>query len=204
MKIRFIISFFCFALLLNGCSNGIVGGSFQENMEKLDKVYGYCDNPQRNIQKRSQEYKICKDKEAAAGADGLADGDFKLPFADGIFQNQKTKIEYVNSVNQYLWNGAIDVLSAYPLKNVDSSGGYIETEWITESKDLRNQRCLVKVQITSLELVSNGLKTTILCQNKENEDWINSDESYDAEEKQIILAILASSREYYNQDQALK
>ena len=189
-----------FSLTLFSCSSGIIGENYQENLAKLDKIHGYCDNPQRNLNKSTIQYKICKDKEAAAGADGLSDDDFKLSFLDGILnQNGSTNVVYANSVNQYLWNGAINTLNNYPLSFADSNGGFIETEWIYDS-NLENQRCLIKVQITSQELLSNAVDTKILCQSKIKENWINTNEEFINEEKQITLAILNSAKIYSSED----
>ena len=57
---------------------------------KLDKIYGYCDNPLET--KSAVQYKVCKDKEAAAGADGLSDDDFKLPFLDSILNQSGSQM----------------------------------------------------------------------------------------------------------------
>tara|TARA_B100002019_G_C21237789_1_gene583744 strand:- start:393 stop:1004 length:612 start_codon:yes stop_codon:yes gene_type:complete len=199
---RKILQFLAMPLLLGivGCGGGIVGGDYKENLAKLDKVYGYCDNPQRNIPKGSIEYKVCKDKEAAAGADGLVDEDFKLPLVDDLL-NIRTgggKVIYASSVNKYLWSGSLNVLSNYPLKTADSNGGYLETEWIYDSQ---KQRCVIKIQINSLELVSNGVETKIICQNKSGSEWISNGENFVNEEKQITLAILSSARNYSLQEQ---
>ena len=193
-----LLIFSCLALL--SCNSGIVGDNYQENLVKLDKIYGYCDNPHRNLNKSTVQYKVCKDKEAAAGADGLSDDDFKLPFLDSILnQSGSTNVVYTNNVNQYLWNGAINTLNNYPLSFADSSGGFIETEWIYDA-NLENQRCLIKVQITSQELLSNAVDTKILCQSKIKENWINTNETFINEEKQITLAILNSATIYSSED----
>ena len=114
-------------MALLSCNSGIVGDNYQENLVKLDKIYGYCDNPHRTLNKSTVQYKVCKDKEAAAGADGRSDDDFKLPFLDSILnQSGSTNVVYTNNVNQYLWNGAINTLNNYPLSFADSSGGFIE------------------------------------------------------------------------------
>ena len=52
-----------FSFLVINCA-----GNFEKELEELDKIYGYCDNPQRNI--RGAKYTICKDKERAAGPSG--------------------------------------------------------------------------------------------------------------------------------------
>lgn len=205
MSLRSLLLLITSFVFISNCSNKIVGGSYQENLEKLDKVYGYCDNPQRAMNKSTQAYKICKDKEMAAGADGLTDEEFRLPFADGLFNsNNNGKIEYVSSVNKYLWSASLNVLSAYPLKNVDSSGGYLETEWITENNLTAEQRCIIKIQINSTELISTGLDVNIICQNKINEEWQNSNDDFSNEEKQILLATLSAAQNYYSADQNTK
>ena len=52
-------------LVIIGCTNA---NKSEENLRKLDKLYGYCDNPQRSI--TGKQYEICKAKEDAAGPDG--------------------------------------------------------------------------------------------------------------------------------------
>ena len=74
------------------------------------------------------------------------------------------------------------------MKEVDSEGGFISTDWILKEES-PNQRCLVKVNVISTELISTGVKTKIICQNKTDE-WYSSDESFINEENQITLKIL--------------
>jgi len=199
--------FFVFAAmtLLSSCSNkedALIGGKYQENLKKLDEIYGYCDNPARtNIPKKGIEYKICKDKEAAAGADGIAADEFSLINLDKILGRDKSNqtIVYNQSANKELWNGSLKVLDNYPIKNINPDVGYIETDWIYDEKD-PNSRCLIKIQITSLELVSNGIETNILCQNKKGtSEWLNDKRKYVNEEKKLILSILTEANRYKNQ-----
>ena len=56
------ISLLPLIMFLASCGGGMVGGQYQENLAKLDDIYGYCDNPQRGYNKSSIEYKVCKDK----------------------------------------------------------------------------------------------------------------------------------------------
>lgn len=190
-------------ILLTSCGGGMIGGQYQENLAKLDDVYGYCDNPQRGYNKSSIEYKVCKDKESAAGADGLADTDFRLPFVDDLLNNRGSRdnLVYTSSVNKYLWSGSLNILSDYPLKTADSNGGYLETEWIYDNRDGREQRCIIKIQINTIEFVSNGVETNIICQTKQNSEWMSTEENFINAEKQLTLAILNSSRNYYLEDQ---
>ena len=203
LKKVFYISLLPMIILLTSCGGGMIGGQYQENLAKLDDVYGYCDNPQRGYNKSSIEYKVCKDKESAAGADGLADTDFRLPFVDDLLNNRGSRdnLVYTSSVNKYLWSGSLNILSDYPLKTADSNGGYLETEWIYDNRDGREQRCIIKIQINTIEFVSNGVETNIICQTKQNSEWMNTGENFINAEKQLTLAILNSSRNYYLEDQ---
>lgn len=203
LKKVFYISLLPLIILLTSCGGGMIGGQYQENLAKLDDVYGYCDNPQRGYNKSSIEYKVCKDKESAAGADGLADSDFSLPFVDDLLNNRGSRdnLVYTSSVNKYLWSGSLNILSDYPLKTADSNGGYLETEWIYDNRDGREQRCIIKIQINTIEFVSNGIETNIICQTKQNSEWMSTEENFINAEKQLTLAILNSSRNYYLEDQ---
>ena len=100
-----LLIFSCLALL--SCNSGIVGDNYQENLVKLDKIYGYCDNPHRNLNKSTVQYKVCKDKEAAAGADGLSDDDFKLPFFGQIYP------ELIATVWHLIFNSSYILLAPF-------------------------------------------------------------------------------------------
>ena len=56
MRKLFSITFMLLGLY--ACNSG---QSYQSNLERLDKIYGKCDNPYRTY--REVEYKICKDQE---------------------------------------------------------------------------------------------------------------------------------------------
>ena len=88
-----------------------------------------------------------------------------------------------------MWKAALDVTKTYPLKIADSQGGYIQTEWINNTED-QSVRCLIKIQILSKELITTGVSTNFLCENKLNETWGPDNIDYIEEEKQITLKIL--------------
>ena len=181
--------------------NSLIGGKYQENLKKLDKAYGYCDNPQRNMNKSSREYKICKDKERAAGADGVIDDEFKMPLQDildGKYASKNTV--YVSAVNKYLWSGSLNVLSNYSLKIADSQGGYIETEYDYSTSPSQKNRCAIKIQINSQDLISTGVVANILCQNESDGIWYDDGNDYTQESKQIVLKVLEQARILKNQD----
>ena len=98
-------------------------------------------------------------------------------------------VVYQYSVNPYLWNASLEVTRSYPIKIADNQGGFIETEWINEPNK-ENQRCLIKIRILSKELITTGVDTKFLCENKDNDIWTSDNQEYIEEEKQITLRIL--------------
>ena len=192
------------SLLLFSCGgDSFIGGKHQENLERLDKIHGYCDNPSRtDIQKKGIAYNICKDHERALGPDGDMSEKFSLgeSFNNLLDRDSGSRMVLAQTINKELWNGSLKVLSNYSIKNADSSGGYIETDWIFDGKDTNN-RCLIKIQIVSLELVSNGVETNIVCQTLSDNEWINDNQDYINEEKQLTLAILSEANKYKIQNQ---
>ena len=189
MYLKYTAIIFLFATL--SCS-----GNLENQKQKLDQIYGYCDNPQREF--NDLEYEICKANERAAGPSGK--GIEKEPLSlskltDLLNGKGSSESPLISNINPSLWQAALDVTSNYNLKIADSSGGFIQTEWINDP-DLSNQRCLIKIQILSSELISTGVKTSILCETYDNENWASSDEKFLAEEKKLTLKILELAQEY--------
>ena len=75
------------------------------------------------------------------------------------------------------------------MKIADSQGGFIETEWINDSSN-NSQRCLIKIQVRSTELISTGVSTNFICEKKVGGSWISDNQDYLEEEKQLTLKIL--------------
>ncbi len=172
-------------ILLQSCSN--TGGDIEKNLAETDKIYGKCNNPNRQFTYITK--KICEDQERAAGPDGVVGDPINLTeIFSGLGGNKKIIYAGANS-NQFLWNGALETLKEYPLMTVDSQGGFISTDWILEEAN-PDQRCMIKINITSRELISNGVNTKILCQKKETEEWYLNNEIFIEEEKNITLKIL--------------
>ena len=65
-KLIKLILFFLFNILVLSCA-----GTREQELKKLDKIHGYCDNPMRDFSEI--DYGICKDKERAMGPDGKGD-----------------------------------------------------------------------------------------------------------------------------------
>ena len=182
--------------ILNSCT-GVIGGKYEENLAKLDKVYGYCDNPQRNLKKSSLRYKNCKRKEMAAGPDGVVDEESSMPFDDLFNKKGESNSSMVMAnVNKHLWVGSITTLNKYSLKIADSMGGYLETDWIY-TEDIKDERCAIKIQVLSTELISNGIDVNFVCAQLKNGNWIISNERFEEEEKSLHLKILKEAQKSY-------
>ena len=183
-------------LLIIGCTNA---NKTEENLKKLDKIYGYCDNPQRSI--TGKQYEICKAKEDAAGPDGeMGEQQSIQEIVESITgRSNKENVTYVSKINKYLWQGAMDTLSSYSIKLVDSEVGYIETDWIYDKSDTKS-RCLIKVQIRSAELISTGVSSNIICEEQKDNNWYNDEKLYTAESKNLTLSILSKAQELKNQN----
>jgi hypothetical protein len=81
--IRLLIILISLAFI-QSCGSGI-GKDNKKNLAELDEIYGKCDNPLRTY--RPIEYKICKDKERAAGPDGEIGEAFNITEAFENFNN---------------------------------------------------------------------------------------------------------------------
>ena len=182
-------------VFLQSCSKGLFNGDVQKNLKAMDKIHGVCNNPYREYNKAQK--KICEDKERAAGPDGEIGEPLNISQMIRDFRSGGSSTQYQvtsMSVNKNLWEASLIMLDQYPLNIVDSQGGFISTDWITE-KESPNQRCLIKVKITSQELLSNGAKVKLLCEQKELDVWYQDEISYTEEEKNLTLKILDIANE---------
>ena len=174
-------------LILISCSGK--NRNLDKKLKQLDEIHGVCDNPHRDLSKA--QYKICKDKEKGSLGNELD----TTSLTDLILgKNNKGNFQGVgiSPINIHIWNGAIETLSEFPLKNVDSVGGYLETEWIYGEES--NQRCAIKIKILSQQLTSTAVTTNMICQDLTNDIWVNSKESLVNESKQITLTVLEKAR----------
>ena len=175
------------------CSKGLFDGDIEKNLKEMDKIHGVCNNPYRTYNKAQK--RICEDKESAAGPDGEVGEPLNITKLIEDFRGGGTKNTYQGMpVNQNLWEASLIMLDQYALDIVDSQGGFISTNWISE-KNTPNQRCLIKVNITTQELVSNGVKVKLLCEQKESDMWYQDEISYTEEEKELTLKILNIANE---------
>lgn len=169
-----------FLIVLTSCA-----GNLSEKQKELDKFYGECDNPSRPMTK--VDYNICKAKEKAKTNDKE-----KISLSGIFSKSDKTTTVIGMPVNQDLWRASLKIVDSYPLKIVDSQGGYIETDWISDT-NIKDQRCVIKINIYSSELVSNGVESKIICQQSINGNWQNQTEDIVASQK-LTLKILQTAQ----------
>ena len=191
MLVRPFISVLLIIGLLTGCSNS---GKLEKNLAELDKVYGKCDNPHRQL--RPLEYKICKDKERAAGPGGVVKDPISVSNILNFSRNNRTVVS-TSDTNNYLWDASLEVLKPYSLKISDYEGGYIETDWI-QDMNTPNERCLIKSHIVTKELIATGVKLKIICEKQKDNIWYIVNDEYKDEEKQLTLKVLSIAREISN------
>jgi hypothetical protein len=178
------------------CSKGPLNSSnHQDNMEKLDKIYGKCKNPHR--QYKALERKVCEDKQRAAGPDGVVGDPIDITEIIDRVRGVGGNTIAVSDTNNQLWDASLQVLNGFSLKITDYDGGYIETNWINSS-NLPDQRCLIKSHITSQELISTGVKVKIICEKLINDEWYLSSESFVNDEKKLTLKILETAQTLAN------
>ena len=188
-----LLVFIIFTFLFSACSQGLLDGNIEKNLEETDKIYGRCDNPYRQFTEIERE--ICRGKVMAAGPDGEVGDPISLTDIIDKFNNPEKNVVYAGStVNQYLWQGSLLILEEYPLQTVDSQGGLISTDWIL-NKELPNKRCQIKVNVITQDFISTGVRTKFICQNKDNDQWYQSNELLIEEEKKITLKILEKALE---------
>ena len=121
-------------LTIISCSQGLKQGNIEKNLEATDKIYGRCNNPNRQFTEVEKE--ICVAKVRAAGPDGKVGDPINLTDIVERFNNPNKNVVYAgSSANQFLWNGSLSVLEAYPLKTVDSQGGFIASDWILDKNE---------------------------------------------------------------------
>lgn len=185
---RIVLYILGFTILIS-CS-----GTYEENQKRLVELYGECNNPSNPL--TDKQKKRCRAKERAEGESlfGLAEGN---SLGDIFDRSNKQNVIYQSPVNPYLWRASLEMTSSYPLKIADNQGGYIETDWIVD-KNNQAQRCIIKINILSAELISTAVSSRLICENKSNDLWVSDSVQYVEEEKQLTLRILKLGNDLAN------
>jgi hypothetical protein len=175
------------SFIFTACS---VERNLDKNLSKLDELYGTCDNPHRRF--TEAQLKVCRDRERSSGGEPIDLEGFNV--SELIRGGGSSNNSYEPTINPILWKSAIDKLDAYSLKIADFNGGYIETDWISEKQT--DKRCLIKIQITSKELMTSGINSQLICQNLLDDTWINDNLTYSEESKRLTLSILENTKNF--------
>jgi hypothetical protein len=69
---------------------------------------------------------------------------------------------------------------------------------LDHNKDEPNRRCQIKINVVSQDFISTGVKTKLLCQEKDNDQWYPDSTLLVEEEKKITLTILEKAQELSN------
>lgn len=96
-----------------------------------------CSSSARSRYPETKEEKTLKEM-------GSMTGGYHLNLTPGPAQNQTTKSSKSQSVNQYLWQSVLEILSFTPLSSTDSTSGMIITDWYSPKSQ---QQCSFKVQV---------------------------------------------------------
>ncbi len=98
-------------------------------------------------------------------------------FLSNLFGNSKknsSSREIQISVNPYLWQASLEILSStMPLASVDSNSGIIITDWYN-LKSKNNERVKISILIDSIDLRADGVKVSVFKQIKNANTWTAS------------------------------
>ena len=79
----------------------------------------------------------------------------------------------INPINPYLWRATLETINFMPIASADPFGGIIITDWYSNEKNPK-ERCKLNIFIRGAELKTENLKVNSFCENKINNDWVNS------------------------------
>ena len=169
-------------------------GTYEENQKRLNELHGKCNNPSNPLTTKQRNRCLTEERAKGESLFGLAEGN---NLGDIFDRSDKQNVIYQSPVNPYLWRASLEMTSSYPLKIADNQGGYIETDWIVD-KNNQAQRCIIKINILSAELISTAVSSRLICENKSNDLWVSDSVQYVEEEKQLTLKILKLGNDLAN------
>ncbi len=127
------------------------------------------------------------------GDDGGIDllGGKKKSSDSWLFGGSDKKGKSIMTVNPFLWQASLDVVSFMPIRNSDPVGGVISTDW-HEDPEYPGERYIINIVIKSSELNINNIKVTVFKQKLENNVWravkASKEIAQDLEEKILTKA----------------
>lgn len=97
--------------------------------------------------------------------------------ACGIFGgDDKTKMENPSTtlgVNGYLWQATLDTLDFMPIDNADPAAAVILTDWYSADGS-PDERIRIAVRFLSEQLRSDGIRVSVIRQEKRDQDWVSA------------------------------
>ena len=96
-------------------------------------------------------------------------GDILAAFRD---DDKPSGVSASIGVNGYLWRAALDTVSFMPLKQVDSAGGVITTDWLTNTKT-QTERYRMNVVIKGRSLRADAVSVNIFTQKRQGAEWVD-------------------------------
>ncbi|AAU03883.1 DUF3576 domain-containing protein [Rickettsia typhi] len=101
---------------------------------------------------------------------GSIAGESGLVFRPGRVKNESTKA-VGGTVNKYLWQAALEIISFIPLASVDSNGGVIITEWYSPRSNT-NFRFKINIFIKDDVISPDAIEVKIFEEMLKNKQWI--------------------------------
>ena len=98
-------------------------------------------------------------------------------------------------VNGYLWRAALDTINFMPIKQVDSAGGVITTDWLSNT-ETQTERYRMNVVIKGRKLRGDAVSVNVFMQKREGVEWVDvaTDEETEATLEDTILTRARSLR----------
>ena len=95
---------------------------------------------------------------------------------DNFFNKDEDKKRSQNliSIDSPMWKASLDILSSFPLLNVDSGSGLIITDWYSSEKK-PSERFKITVLLLSQEIRTESIKVAVHRQIIKKNRWVNKD-----------------------------
>ena len=84
------------------------------------------------------------------------------------------KSQNLISIDSPMWKASLDILSSFPLLNVDSGSGLIITDWYSSEKK-PSERFKITVLLLSQEIRADSIKVAVHRQIIKKNRWVNKD-----------------------------
>lgn len=122
-----------------------------------------------------------------------------ITFKPSKSRNESTKAQIGFTVNKYLWQAALNILSFSPLSSVDSNGGVIITDWYSP-KDKPQFNFKIQVFIKANVISPEAIEVKVFERVLKNNNWQQTDTKSNLSST-LEDKILRNARELYIQSE---